>query len=90
MSEKAEPCHSHLPFSQKPATRKTTISSALIQIKFFSILQRARYFLRSGLRGTIAKLRPFLANSGEIRADFSALQTVWRRARHSNLRYPFE
>jgi hypothetical protein len=36
----------------------------------------------------MAKLRPFLAISSEIQADFSALQTAWRRgqsgANHSH------
>jgi hypothetical protein len=38
----------------------------------------AVHFLRSGFKARIAKLRPFLVISREIRADISALQTVWR------------
>jgi hypothetical protein len=34
-------------------------------------------------------LRPFLAILRAIQADFSALQTVWRRERDSNPRYSF-
>jgi hypothetical protein len=37
----------------------------------------------SGLRARVAELRPFPANSRAIQADFSALQTVWRRGRDS-------
>src|SRR5580658_3394357 len=36
-----------------------------------------------------AELRRFVVISGTIQADFSALQTVWRRGRDSNPRYPF-
>jgi hypothetical protein len=53
-------------------------------------LQLVGHFLQSGLRARIAKFRPFPAILREIQADFSALQTVWRRGRHSNLRYGFE
>jgi hypothetical protein len=35
-------------------------------------------------------MRQFPAISRAIQADFSALQTVWRRGRHSNPRYRFE
>ena len=45
------------------------------------------HFLWSGFRAKGAKLRPFLAAFGKIQADFSALQTVWRRGRDSNPRY---
>jgi hypothetical protein len=37
-----------------------------------------------------AELRRFLVIFGIIRADFSALQTVWRRGRDSNSRYSFD
>src|ERR1017187_845043 len=50
----------------------------------------AGHFLRSGLNVKDAGLRPFLAILRAIQADFSALQTVWRRGRHSNPRYRFE
>ena len=46
-------------------------------------------FLRSGFRARIAKLRPYPAISREIQAVFSALQTVWRSRRDSNLKYSF-
>src|ERR1039457_282152 len=49
----------------------------------------AGHFLRSGLNVKDAELRPFPAISRAIQADFSALQTVWRRERDSNPRYGF-
>ena len=47
------------------------------------------YFLQSGLPVSIAKLRPFPVFLSGIYAVFSAVQTVWRRGRDSNPRYPF-
>src|ERR1039457_337821 len=49
----------------------------------------AGHFLRSGLIVKDAELRPFLAILRAIQADFSALQTVWRREVDSNPRYRF-
>src|ERR1039458_6157424 len=51
--------------------------------------QCAGDLLRSALRARVAELRPFPAISREIQADFSALQTVWRREGDSNPRYRF-
>jgi hypothetical protein len=51
--------------------------------------QLLRHFIRSGLKAKITKLRPFPAIFRALPADFSALQTVWRRGRNSNLRSPF-
>src|ERR1017187_6764352 len=50
----------------------------------------AGHFLRSALRERFAQLRPIRAISQELRAVFSARQTLWRRERHSNPRYNFE
>src|ERR1035438_7389235 len=47
----------------------------------------AGHFLRSALRERFAQLRPIRAISQELRAVFSARQTLWRRERHSNRRY---
>jgi hypothetical protein len=50
---------------------------------------RVSHFLQSGFRASIAKFRRFPAFLRGIQSDFSALQTVWRRGRDSNLRYSF-
>jgi hypothetical protein len=47
-------------------------------------------FLCSGFTMKTANWHGFRAIFGEQVADFSALQTVWRRGRHSNPRYTFE
>src|ERR1017187_9367439 len=49
----------------------------------------AGHFLRSALRERFTQLRPIRAISQELRAVFSALQTVWRREVDSNPRYRF-
>ena len=41
--------------------------------------RRAGHSLWSGFKASFAKLRPFPAISRAIQADFSTLQTVWRR-----------
>jgi hypothetical protein len=45
--------------------------------------------LWSGLRARFAKLRPFRAILRVLQRGFSAVQTAWRRAWDSNLRYLF-
>src|ERR1035441_6395898 len=48
-----------------------------------------RHFLQSGLKAIIAESRLFPAIFRAIQADFSALQTAWRREKDSNPRYGF-
>jgi hypothetical protein len=47
------------------------------------------HFLQSGLGTGIRKLRRFRAILRPMQGVFSASQTVWRRERDSNPRYPF-
>ena len=45
------------------------------------------HFLRSGLKMKVAELQQFSRILAEIGPGFSAIQTGWRRGRHSNPRY---
>ncbi len=76
-------------FSVEPDTRRVLVRGRPIHLtpKEFALLV---YMMQCPLRANPIDKKPRKgANSREIREAFSELQTVWRRERDSNPRYPF-